>query len=79
MVRRISTERWRQVERRHGSIRHMFDGFGQIKPQYRLYAAGAGGPGGASEGKPKMQDHARTKMARGSRPNVIDIAHLFRQ
>jgi hypothetical protein len=34
-VRQVQSDRWRQVEARHGKISHYFDPFGQIKPQYR--------------------------------------------
>ena len=34
-VRQVQSDRWRQVEAKHGKISHYFDPFGQIKPQYR--------------------------------------------
>ena len=34
-VRQVQSDRWRQVEAKHGKVSHYFDAFGQIKPQYR--------------------------------------------
>jgi hypothetical protein len=34
-VRQVQSDRWLQVEAKHGKISHYFDAFGQIKPQYR--------------------------------------------
>ena len=34
-VRQVQQDRWRRVEAKHGKISHLFDSFGQIKPQYR--------------------------------------------
>ena len=34
-VRQVQSDRWRQVEAKHGKISHYFDPFGQIKPRYR--------------------------------------------
>jgi len=38
-VRHVQSERWRQVEAKHGKVSHYFDAFGQIKPHYRQSAA----------------------------------------
>lgn len=37
-VRHVQSERWRQVEAKHGKVSHYFDAFGQIKPRYRRAA-----------------------------------------
>ena len=34
-VRQVQSDRWLQVEAKHGKISHCFDAFGQIKQQYR--------------------------------------------
>ena len=34
-VRQVQSDRWLQVEAKHGKISHYFDAFGQIKQQYR--------------------------------------------
>ena len=34
-VRQVQSDRWLQVEAKHGKISHYFDAFGQIKPRYR--------------------------------------------
>ena len=34
-VRSIQSNRWKAIESQYGSVSHYFDGFGQIKPQYR--------------------------------------------
>jgi len=34
-VRQVQSDRWQQVEAKHGKVSHYFDAFGQIKPQYR--------------------------------------------
>ena len=33
-VCQVQSDRWQQVETKHGKISHYFDAFGQIKPQY---------------------------------------------
>jgi len=31
----IKSARWQRIEAKYGPIKHYFDGFGQVKPQYR--------------------------------------------
>ena len=35
-VRQVQSERWLQVEAKHGKVSHYFDDFGQIKPRYEV-------------------------------------------
>ncbi|WP_045213389.1 hypothetical protein [Desulfonatronovibrio magnus] len=36
-VRIVQSQRWRRLEAKYGPVRHYFDGFGQIKPQYKKH------------------------------------------
>jgi len=35
LTQAIKSARWRRIEAKYGPIHHYFDGFGQVKPQYR--------------------------------------------
>ena len=38
-VRWVQSQRWKRLERKYGPVGHYFDGFGQIKPKYRISAS----------------------------------------